>query len=162
MVKQRSWMGKFLQRFSSSKTLIILLVIFVSVSVFFALNLERGIIPDEKYHFSVSKIYATSWGIPADTPDTYYLGNLGNRPFLYHWINARILNMVQLVSPNQSDWRKLIALRLVNVVYSIGTVLYFYLLVKEIINNKWYQVFGVLLLTHSLMFVFDLHMSQTK
>ena len=125
MLDQNNWMGKFLERFSSTKTLIVLLFVFVSVSVFFALNLERGIIPDEKYHFSVSQIYSTTWGVPTDTPETYYLGILGHRPFLYHWINARILNMIQVIFPDLNDWRKLVALRLINVVYRDDTIFVF-------------------------------------
>lgn len=140
---------------NSKKVLIILLVVFVGISAFLALKLERGIIPDERgYHFPVSKLYATTWGIPADTPETYQFRGLGHRPFLYHWINGRILNSAQAILPDLSDWRKLVLLRLTSVFYSLGTLYFTYKLAGEFIHNKWGQVFVVFLLTNTLMFVF--------
>ncbi len=120
-----------------------------------ALNLERGIIPDEGgYHFPVSKLYTTTWGIPADTPETYQFQYLSHRPFLYHWINGRILNSAQAFFPDLSDWRKLVLLRLTSIFYSLGTLFFTYKLAGEYIHNKWGQVFVVFLLTNTLMFVF--------
>ena len=140
---------------NSIKVLIILLVVFAGTTVFLALRLERGIIPDEpSYHFPVSKLYATTWGIPADTPETYQFRYLGHRPFLYHWINGRILNAAQAIFPDLSDWRKLVLLRLTSVFYSLGTLLFTYKLAGEYIYNKWGQVFVVFLLANTLMFAF--------
>ena len=63
--------------------LVMLLVIFMSYTVFIALNLQPAIIPDEPAHFTFSKHYSSTWGIPPDVPETYQLGwYINQNPFL--------------------------------------------------------------------------------
>jgi len=133
----------------------ILLIVFFTYSVFLALNLNQGIIPDEVAHFNFSRHYASTWGIPQDTPETYIHGwYIEQNPFLYYWLNGRALNLLNLILPSASDWQMLTFLRLLNSVYALGTVIFCYLLSKEIIKNKWWQLLPVFLLTNTLMFVF--------
>ena len=134
--------------------LIVLLLVFIGSSVFFALKLKPAIIPDEPHHFLVSKILSTTWGIPPDTPGTIGLGGLNHKPFLFHWINARIINLLSLAIPVLSERSLLIFLRILGVIYSTITVIFGYLLAKEVIENRWGQLFVVFLLTNTLMFVF--------
>lgn len=135
--------------------LALLLIIFLAYSIFVALNLKTGIIPDEPAHFIFSKHFSTTAGIPADVPETYSTGwYIEQNPFLYYWINGRIIDLVELVSPTASDQTLLGVLRLFNSLYSLGTILFCYLLSKEIIKNRWWQLLPVFLLTNTLMFVF--------
>jgi hypothetical protein len=111
-------------------------------------------IPDEGAHFAISQQFATSWLIPTDSPETYRYSSMAHRPFLYYWINGRITNAMKLVSPAFSTYKLRIVLRLVNVFYSALTVLFLFLLSKELIKDRWWQVLAVSLLTSTLMFVF--------
>lgn len=133
----------------------IILVVFLSYSLFLATNLKRGIIPDEPAHLIFSQHYATTWGIPEDTVETYSQGwYIQHNPFLYHWINGRAINLFQTVYPSISEWQILVMLRILSSVYSIGTLIFCFLISKEIIKGKWWQLLPVFLLSNTLMFVF--------
>ncbi len=142
-------------RINPTFVFIVLLSIFVAYSAYLACNLQRGILPDETAHFAFSEHYSTTWAIPKDTPETYQYGwYIKQNPFLYYWVNGRALNALNLVVPGASDWQKLVFLRLLSVIFSAGTVVFCYLLSKEIIRHKWWQLLPVFLLTNTLMFVF--------
>jgi hypothetical protein len=134
---------------------IVLLSVFIAYSVFLACNLQRHIIPDENAHIAFSEHFAVTWGIPNDTPETYKYGwYIKQNPFLYYWVNGRALNALNLVIPDASTWKKLVFLRLLNVIFSTGSVVFCYLISKELIKHKWWQILPVFLLTNTLMFVF--------
>jgi len=135
--------------------LVIMLLIFLWFSAYMALNLKPGIIPDEPAHYAFSRHFASTWGLPPDNADTFGLGiYIEQNPFLYYWINGRIINLIDLINPGATDWQTLVILRLINVIFAAGTVLFCFLLSKEIIKNSWWQLIPVLLLTNTLMFVF--------
>jgi hypothetical protein len=135
--------------------LVTLLAIFLAYSLLIALQLNKGLIPDEPAHFTFSKHFSTTLGIPPDTYETYSWGwYIEQNPFLYYWLNGRIINLINLVYPSVTDFELLIALRLVSVFYSLCMVIFTYLLSKEIIQHKWWQLLPVFLLTNTLMFVF--------
>lgn len=135
--------------------LFVLIIIFMSFSVFIALNVKPGIIPDEVAHYAFSKVYASTWGIPADVSETYQYGwYIKQNPFLYYWVNGRALNLLNIFLPSATDWQKLVFLRLISSLYASGTVLFCYLFSKEVIKNKWWQLLPVFLLSNTLMFVF--------
>ena len=140
---------------SATILLILILLVFSGYSVFLAFNLQSGIIPDEPAHFTFSKYFSTTPLIPPDTLETSSLGwYIQQNPFLYHYINGRIINIVELVTPSASDRALLVALRLVNVAYAVGSIIFCFLLSKEIINHKWWQLLPPFLLSNTLMFVF--------
>jgi len=132
----------------------LLLVSFAIFASFFALHLKRGIIPDENHHFALSLHYADTWGIPPDSPETYQYGYMGHRPYLYYWINGRVINILRWIDPAVSEWRILAAIRLLNVFYSALAVIFVYLTGKEILGNRWQPLLAVFMLTNTLMFVF--------
>ena len=135
--------------------LYLIFAFFIVFSVFVALHLKPGIAPDEQAHFIFSKVYATTWGIPPDSPETYSQGwYIAHNPFLYHWINGRIINLAQVICPMASDWDLLIVLRLTSVLYSLGTLIFCYLLAKELIRKLWWPLLPVFLLANTLMFTF--------
>lgn len=134
---------------------VILISIFAGFSTFFALHLKRdGIIPDEETHIFLSQYFSTTWGIPSDSPETYSRGLIAHKPNLYYWVNGRLLNILQWIIPEPGNWKVLVTLRLTSVLYSTLAVFFCYLLAKEIIKSRWWQVLVVFLLTSTLMFVF--------
>src|SRR6185369_10909937 len=72
-----------------------MLLIFISTSIFFATRLMPAIVPDEPAHFTLSKHFSTTLGIPPDVPETYALGYIGHKPFLYYWLNGRFLDVLE-------------------------------------------------------------------
>lgn len=139
---------------STTIVFIAMLFVFIGSSAFFALKLKEGIIPDEPHHFLVPRFFSATWGIPADGPDTIPYGTINHWPFLSYWINARILNLLDWAAPELGNRAVLIVFRLLGVIYSTITVIYSYLFAKEMIGNRWGQLFVVFLLTNTLMFTF--------
>jgi len=145
----------FLNKRGPTLTILVLIVIFLSYSGFLALNLKEKVIPDEHAHFIFSKHYSTTWKIPTDVYDTYSWGwYIEQNPFLYHWINGRIINAIDLFQPTATNSQIIVTLRLVNVFYALGTVLCCFLISRELIQDPWWQLLPVFLLTNTLMFVF--------
>jgi hypothetical protein len=135
--------------------LIIVLVVFFSYSVFLAINLKSGLIPDENAHFVFSKHYSTTWGIPPDVTETYQLGwYIQQNPFLYYYVNGRIINIAEFAAPNITERQLLVTLRVVSAIFALGTAVVCYLLSKKIIKHRWWQLLPVFLLTNTLMFVY--------
>ena len=133
----------------------LLLIIFTAYSLFLAFNLQPGIIPDEPAHIAFSKHFSTTIGIPPDTFETYKWGwYIEQNPFLFYWLNGRYLNIIDLVAPQASDREILVILRVINTLYALGTLIFCYLLSKEVLQHRWWQIFPVFLLTNTLMFVF--------
>ena len=130
---------------------ILLICIFVVFSIFvlvLAFKIRMGVSPDSSYHLEVSRVYSTTLGIPENSPDTYKWRDITRIPYLYYWINGRILNI------NNGFLDEIILLRLVNVIYSLGTVFVMYLLSKEVLTGKFKRLFPLFLLTNTLMFTF--------
>jgi len=143
------------QKHNTNFILVVLLLVFTFYTVLIAVRLENGIIPDEPYRFEVSQHFAVTWGIPVDVPIAVYYGeNLRRNPYLGYWIFGRALNIYQLISPFATDRQELVFLRLVNMIFALGTVLYGFFISKELIENKWWQLLPVFLMTNTLMFVF--------
>lgn len=133
----------------------VLLLLFMAQSLFFAFRLNTGIIPDEPAHFTFSQHFSTTLGIPPDTYQTYSWGwYIEQNPFLYYWINGRIINLVTLLQPAATDLQLLTLLRVINVFYALGTLLFCYMLSREVIKHRWWSLLPVFLITQTLMFVF--------
>ncbi len=134
--------------------LIILLAIFIGYSTFLASNLKLNIIPDEAFHFSMSQSFAKTIGVPYETPASLERGIfIRQNPYFAYWIYGRTLNIFSLVKPNVTNWQQLVFLRLINVIFSLGTVLFTYLFSRELFKNKWWPLLPVFLLTNTLMYV---------
>ncbi len=128
--------------------LIVLLSIFTLIIFFLAIKLRMGLSPDSYYHLKVSEAYSTTIGRPLNTPDTYQWRDITRISYLYFWINGRVLNI------NNGVINEVIFLRVLNVIYSIGTVFVTYQLSKEIFKNRWKRLLPIFFLTNTLMFVF--------
>lgn len=145
----------FWQKNNAKIVLVLLLLIFSCYSVFIACRLNTGYIPDETYRYEVVKAFATTWGIPGDVPITLTTGeDLHRNPFLGYWIFGRILNIIDIFNPQGSEWQDLVGLRIANWLFSLGAVIFTYLISKAVIKNKWLQLLPVFMLTNTLMYVF--------
>ena len=135
--------------------LVIVLLIFFAYTIFLAVKLDTGIVPDEPYRFTVSRSFSTTWGIPDGVPAADSAGDdLHRNPFLGYWLFGRALNSYNLFVPSATDRQQIVFLRIFNAILSLGTVIFTYLISKELIKNKWLQVLPVFMLTNTLMFVF--------
>ena len=123
-------------------------LVFILFSIYLVFNIKLGISPDSSYHLEVSKAYSKTLFRPDNAPDTYQWRDITRISYLFFWINGRILNI------NNGVINEVILLRILNVIYSIGTVIVTYLLSKEIFKNKWIRLLPIFLLTNTLMFVF--------
>lgn len=154
MKLQNVWQDKIKDKLDKA-VLGLILGIFLAYSLFMAVNLQPGIIPDEPAHFIFSKHFASTLGIPDDTPETYRLGwYIERNPFLYYWLNGRIINLLTMLQPSITDRGMLVALRIVSSLYALGTLVFCYYLSGEFIRHKWWRLLPVFLLSNTLMFVF--------
>lgn len=127
----------------------ILILIFLIFTTYLAFNLKMGISPDSWYHLRVSQEYSKTLGIPENNENTYQWRDITNIPYLYFWINGRILNLNEITF----NFNQVILLRVFNILFSLGTVIATYLLSKQFIKNKYAQLLPVALLTNTLMFL---------
>lgn len=128
--------------------LVVQIVIFSFFGFYLARNIAESIGPDEVHHYNVSLAYSKTLGVPENTTDTYQFGDITSANILYYWTNGRILNL------NFLHLNELLLLRLVNLFYSVGTLFILYLLSKDILKEKKYQVVPTVLLANTLMFQF--------
>jgi hypothetical protein len=131
-----------------------ILFTFFVISIVIATHLKTGIAPDEIDHFLFSEHFAKTIGIPADSATTQAVGwYIKDNHFLYHWINGRVLNILNFFSPKASEQTRLIVLRITSSVYSSLTIVFCYLTSKLIIKNKYLSLLPPFLLSNTLMFV---------
>jgi 4-amino-4-deoxy-L-arabinose transferase-like glycosyltransferase len=127
-----------------------ILLIFVVFSLYLALDIKMGVSPDSYYHLEVSQAYSKTLGIPENAPETYKWTDITRIPYLSFWLNGRILNLNEVTF----NFDPVILLRIFNIITSLGTLIFVYLISKEIIKNKWGKILPVFLLSNTLMFVF--------
>ena len=128
--------------------IIVQLIIFSIFGLYLALNVRQAVSPDEPHHFHVSQKYSETLLLPEDSEETYQWGSISTGNVLYYWINGRILNL------NFLNINELHLLRVVNILYSVGTLLVTYLLSKQIIKKRKYQTIPMVLMANTLMFQF--------
>ena len=130
--------------------LIGIVIVFLAVTLYLAFNVKMGVSSDSWYHLRVSQKYSETFGIPTNQPDTYKWRDIEHIPYLYFWINGRILNFNSVTF----NFNEVILLRIVNITYSVGTLIGTYLLSKEFFKKKTLQILPVFLLSNTLMFLF--------
>lgn len=138
-----------LKKLNWHRTIRLLIFVLFAISlVYLAVNIKMGVSPDSNYHLEVSQAYSNTLGRAENTPATYQWRDISRIPYLYFWINGRVLNI------NNGVINEVILLRMINVLYSIATVYFTYLLSKEIFKNKWVRLLPTFFLTNTLMFLF--------
>jgi hypothetical protein len=141
----------YLKKFMKNKEtllLFIILSIFLTFGLYLSFNINVGISPDENYHLNVSKAYSKTWLMPENTEETYVYGDITRLPYLSFWLNARLINS------NFVGIQDFIILRLFNLVVSSCSLVIVYLISREVINRRYFNVIPVFLLANTLMFVF--------
>jgi 4-amino-4-deoxy-L-arabinose transferase-like glycosyltransferase len=130
--------------------LAVIFIFFLAFTLYLAFNVKMGISSDSWYHLEVSQKYAETLGIPKNGPDTYKWRDIEHIPYLYFWLNGRILNL----NSTSFNFNEAILLRVFNVIYSLFTLVGTYLLAKEFFKKKWLAILPVFLLSNTLMFLF--------
>jgi len=130
--------------------LIAIFAIFLGFTIYLAFNIKMGISSDSWYHLRVSQKYAQTFGIAKNQLDTYQWRDIEHIPYLYFWINGRLLNLNSITF----HFNEVILLRIVSILYSLGTLIGTYLLSKEFFKKKALQLLPVFLLSSTLMFLF--------
>ncbi|KUK77343.1 MAG: hypothetical protein XD93_0389 [candidate division WS6 bacterium 34_10] len=127
----------------------LIILVFALATLYLAFNVKMGVSSDSWYHLRVSQKYSETFGIPENGPDTYEWRDISHQPYLFFWINGRVLNLNEVTF----EFNEAILLRVVNILYSLGTLFGVYLLSKEFFERKWLRLLPVFLLSNSLMFV---------
>jgi hypothetical protein len=151
MNKQRRLKDKRFRGLGRNKEKFLLLaVLLVSLlfGIYLVFNVRRGIPPDENYHIYVSEFYSETLLIPENTEQTYRYGEITRVPYFSFWLNARLINL------NFTNVEDYIILRFFNLIISLGSLIVVYLISKEVINKKYFNLLPVFLLSNTLMFVF--------
>ena len=69
----------------------------MAYSLYLAVNLQEGIIPDETYRFEVSRHFSKKWGVPENYSASFTSGiDIKHNPYLGYWIFGKILNIYDL------------------------------------------------------------------
>lgn len=133
----------------------LLLSFFLIAGLFFAFRVGAGVMPDEEGHLLFSQTYSTTFGIPQDTPKTMVSGwAIAYNPFIYYWINGRVINLVQGLNPDVIPDGIRLTLRLLNLAYSSVTLWIAYLLSRELFLEEWWHLLPPFLLSQVMMFSF--------
>jgi len=113
-----------------------------------AVAIDPSVPPDETTHVGRVLAYATTWGIPAPGPENHALGLLGERPFLYYWVMARVHSLASLVFGDG-----LLPLRLANAALAFATAVCGLRFVRVVAPGQpLTHVVFLVLLTNTLMF----------
>ena len=128
----------------------IILLFFLVFTGYLAFTVKMGVSSDSWYHLRVSQAYEDTLTVPENTPETYKWRDLEHQPYLYFWINGRVLNLNEITF----QFNEVILLRVVEIIYSFFTLYGTYLLSKEFFKKNWLRLLPVFLLSNTLMFVF--------
>jgi hypothetical protein len=120
----------------------IVLIYFAARLAYLALRVVPSIPPDEISHVGRILAYAQTWWIPPESPDSFAFGLLGERPWLYYWLMARLTRL-------SSD---LVFLRLANAALALATAWIAVLWAREWSAQPLERLLVLVLLTNTLMF----------
>lgn len=114
----------------------------------FALTMRIGISPDEKYYFDVIRFFSDTSFFPWKWPQDITYGLLQSTPSLYPWIMGSILKL--------SPWADtdLVLLRLVNICFSIASVIYSFKITSLLSNSRLVRILSIAVITNIPMFTF--------
>jgi hypothetical protein len=117
-------------------------------TVYFALRIGERIFPDEASWFGMVQVFSRSWWLPADSPESYHLGLISHSPNLYFFLMGKLLSF------NVLPIHDLIYLRLINVVFSLLTVIVAWRLAKVLSMGLAARALFFVMLTNTVMFTF--------
>ena len=113
--------------------------------VYFATHIHPYFPPDETTHYGKSVAFSKALFIPENGPDTYEIGLMTNRPYLYYWLMGKCLHL------NFFSINDLVFLRLINGLIGINCAIFVYKWTRFITANKYIRFLTVVLFTNILM-----------
>lgn len=126
----------------------ILLAYFGARLVFLALNISAFVPPDEVTHAGLCKIFAKSFLLPVNSPETWQFGLVTNTPWLYYWTMGKLLHLNFFGIPD------LVFLRLLNIPLAFCTICYAVRLLRLLTTNRLTTLLLVVVMTNIPMFTF--------
>ncbi len=140
--------GKIIEkRFCTFLTVTLFLYLIFRL-LYLASNVSLHVPPDEVSHFGISELYSKSFFPPGDSKESYSLGLISHKPYLYYFLMGKLLNL------NIFPLSGLVLLRLWNCVLCFITVFYGFRWFKLITDNKIAHILFLVLLTNTPMFSF--------
>lgn len=126
----------------------VLLAYFAFRLVFLALNIAASVPPDEVTHVGVCRVFARTFLLPANAPDTYQFGLVTNIAWLYYWLMGKLLHL------NLTGLPDLVFLRLLNIPCALVTVWYAARLLRLLTASRLALLLLLAVLTNLPMFTF--------
>ena len=114
--------------------------------IYFSLNVSSFVPPDEVTHAGLCRIFATSFLIPDNSPNTYKFGLVTNTPWLYYWSMGKLLHLNFFGLPS------LVFLRLLNIPLAFCTVWYIMRTLRLFTDDRLSQLLLVVVMTNIAMF----------
>ena len=125
---------------------VLAVVWFLAQTIFLATHVLHGIGPDEKYHVTLTGMHAETGKLHlVDSADTYELGLLSTRPYLYHYLLGTAL---------QTKVSEILWLRMANILLGVFYLLFAWLLAFEFSRDRLTAAFTLVILTNVMMLVF--------
>lgn len=124
----------------------VLLAYFGFRLLYFALNVSSFVPPDEVTHAGICKVFARTFLLPDNSPETYEFGLVTNIPWLYYWIMGKLLHL------NIFGLSDLVFLRLLNIPLAFGTVYFVRQTLLLLTDNRLTQLLVLVAMTNTAMF----------
>lgn len=130
-------------------SIILIFLWFLVQAGFYATQINKAIFPDEPYHEQLIE-YFKEGNSPFDATqvDNFNLGDTTRVYYLYHYLLAK----TDFVNP-EGNW-DLIAFRLINVLFILGSLIILFLILRELIKNRWVHLAVLIMISNTTMFAF--------
>ncbi len=126
----------------------LLFVCFGAKTTWLAVNIGRGVFPDESTWFGISRLFSVNILPPSDSPASYHFGLITHIPNLYFWLMGRLLNL------NVFPLSDLIFLRLINVVLGLLTIFFAWQLITLLMDSSAVRLLFMVMMTSTMMLTF--------
>jgi len=126
----------------------LLFLYFIGKTLYLALNIRRGVFPDETSWFGMAQVFSRALWLPVDSPESYPLGLVTHIPNLYFLLMGKLLTL------NLFGVDDLIFLRLANVCLGGLTILFAWRLICMLIPGTPGRLLALVMFTNTMMFTF--------
>ncbi len=126
----------------------LLFVCFGVKTTWLAVNIGRGVFPDESTWLGISRLFSANILPPSDSPASYHLGLITHIPDLYFWLMGRLLNL------NVFPLSDLIFLRLINVALGLAAMFFAWRLITLLMDSSAVRLLFMVMMTSTMMLTF--------
>ncbi|HFQ81997.1 MAG TPA: hypothetical protein ENK33_11590 [Desulfobacterales bacterium] len=127
---------------------LLLFVCFGIKTAWLAVNIGRGVFPDESTWFGISRLFSANLLPPSDSAASYHLGLITHIPDLYFWLMGRLLHL------NVFPLTDLIFLRLVNVALGLTAIFFAWRLITLLVDSSAVRLLFMVMMTSTMMLTF--------